>query len=165
MDTLRFRDTLSRFASGVVIVTTHDGERDYGATVSAFCSVSLVPPLVLCCFRRESETARALLKRGRFAVSLLGEDQGKLARWFAEPVSDRFNGIAVSRTEDGLALVEGAAAQLVCNIASHVMAGDHVVVFGLVNRIETAERAPLVVFRSAFGTFQPGIFAGKDTSK
>jgi flavin reductase (DIM6/NTAB) family NADH-FMN oxidoreductase RutF len=150
----RFRDALGRFASGVTIVTTREGERDYGATVSAFSSVSLAPPLVLCCFRRESDTARAILDRRRFAVSLLAADQEEVARRFAAPLADRFGGIPVGRTDDGIALIEGATAHLICSVASHVDAGDHLVVFGHVHRTGTADLGPLVVFRSAFGSFQ-----------
>ena len=154
VDGSRFRDALGRFASGVTIVTTRDGERDYGATVSAFSSVSLTPPLVLCCFRRESDTVRAILDRRRFVVSLLAADQADLARRFAAPLADRFGGIAVSRTDDGIALIEGATAHLVCSVASHADAGDHLVVFGHVHRAGTADRGPLVVHRGAFGSFQ-----------
>ena len=42
-----FRDALSAWAAGVTLVTIADGRDDVGATVSAFCPVSLDPPLVL----------------------------------------------------------------------------------------------------------------------
>jgi flavin reductase ActVB len=43
-----FRTLLSRFLSGVTVVTLRDGEgRPHGMTVSSFCSVSLEPPLIL----------------------------------------------------------------------------------------------------------------------
>jgi len=153
VDAVDFREALGRFASGVTIITTRHGEVDHGATVSAFCSVSLAPPLVLCCFQRESATARAIFDRGRFAVSLLSADQAELARRFAAPRADRFDGVAITRTDDGLPLIDAAVGQLVCGIASHASVGDHVVVFGRVERIETTESAPLVVFRGAFGAF------------
>jgi flavin reductase (DIM6/NTAB) family NADH-FMN oxidoreductase RutF len=38
-----FRQVMSRFATGVTVVTTIYGDQPYGLTVSAFCSVSLVP--------------------------------------------------------------------------------------------------------------------------
>ncbi|HSJ07406.1 MAG TPA: flavin reductase, partial [Longimicrobiales bacterium] len=47
MDEARFRDVLSRWASGVSIVAVHDEGRAVGTTVSAFTSLSLEPPLVL----------------------------------------------------------------------------------------------------------------------
>src|SRR6188508_2257037 len=43
-----FRAVLGRFPSGVTVVTTKgDDGSDNGMTVSAFCSVSLEPPIVL----------------------------------------------------------------------------------------------------------------------
>jgi flavin reductase ActVB len=43
-----FRSALSRFASGVTVVTTKDSAGNFhGITVSSFCSVSLKPPMVL----------------------------------------------------------------------------------------------------------------------
>ncbi|MGZ4455802.1 MAG: flavin reductase family protein, partial [Nocardioides sp.] len=43
----RFRDVLSRFASGVTVVTTTSAGEPVGMTCQSFSSVSLDPPLVL----------------------------------------------------------------------------------------------------------------------
>ena len=43
----RFRDVLGRFASGVAVVTSMDGDVPVGMTCQSFASVSLDPPLVL----------------------------------------------------------------------------------------------------------------------
>src|SRR5262245_20087342 len=49
----QFRAALGRFASGVTVVTTKDTEgKLLGITVSAFCSVSLEPPMVLICIEK-----------------------------------------------------------------------------------------------------------------
>jgi len=42
-----FAGALSAYAAGVTLVTIADGRDDIGTTVSAFCPVSLEPPLVL----------------------------------------------------------------------------------------------------------------------
>jgi flavin reductase (DIM6/NTAB) family NADH-FMN oxidoreductase RutF len=149
-----FRSAMGRFASGVTVVTTRLHERDYGSTVSAFASVSLDPPLVLCCFRHESETGRALLERSRFAVCLLASGQEELARRFAAPLEDRFSDVALARTAEGLPLIAGSLAHLVCEVKETVQAGDHVVVFGAVEAIHAVEGSPLVVFRGSYGSFR-----------
>jgi 4-nitrophenol 2-monooxygenase / 4-nitrocatechol 4-monooxygenase, reductase component len=153
IDDRTFRNALGRFASGVTVVTTRVGDRDHGSTVSAFSSVSLQPPLILCCFRKESETVRALLERRRFAVCLLASGQAELARRFAASLPDRFAGIALERTREGMPLIAQSVAHLVCNLVNHVEAGDHVVVFGGVDATRIADAPPLVVFRGAFGSF------------
>lgn len=153
VDGLTFRNALGRFASGVTVVTTRLGEHDFGSTVSAFSSVSLAPPLILCCFRQESETVRALLERRRFAVCLLASGQAELARRFAASSPDRFAGVPLERTREGLPLIAQSVAHLVCNVVNHVEAGDHLVVFGGVDATHIAEASPLVVFRGAYGSF------------
>ena len=48
IDADTFRSVLGRFASGVTIVTACDTDGvDHGMTVSAFCSLSLDPPMVV----------------------------------------------------------------------------------------------------------------------
>jgi flavin reductase (DIM6/NTAB) family NADH-FMN oxidoreductase RutF len=149
-----FRAALGRFASGVTIVTTQLGGRDFGSTVSAFASVSLEPPLVLCCLGHGSETGKALLERSRFAVCLLASGQVALARRFAAPLKDRFAGIPLARTADGLPVITGSLAHLVCSVANRVVAGDHVVVFGAVEALQAAAGAPLVVYGGRYGSFE-----------
>ena len=76
MEAAAFRRTLGQFASGVTVVTTRDAAaQPLGLTVSAFCSVSLEPPLVLVSIDRRSDANRGLRESRRFAVSVLGEHQ------------------------------------------------------------------------------------------
>src|SRR5690606_38117209 len=67
-----FRDALSRYASGVVIVTTRDRTgTPHGFTATSFCSVSLDPPLVLVCLARSARCHAAFAQTDAFAVSVL----------------------------------------------------------------------------------------------
>ncbi|HEY0593197.1 MAG TPA: flavin reductase family protein, partial [Thermoanaerobaculia bacterium] len=71
IDEAGFRKAMSCFASGVTVVTTeHDGVA-YGMTVSAFSSLSLVPPLVLICVEKSARIHDAIPKAERFAVNIL----------------------------------------------------------------------------------------------
>ena len=131
IDAATFRHSLGRFPSGVTVVTVRgeDG-RDYGMTVSAFSSLSLDPPLVLVCIGDDATIAAAVAAAGHFAVSVLAETQAALARRFAEPDADRFDGAAVSRGLHELALLDGAIATLQCAIVARHRGGDHTVVVG-----------------------------------
>ena len=74
---------LSAFASGVTLVTVADGRDDVGTTVSAFCPVSLEPPLVLVSLIADSYPAELLGRLDRFAVTILAAGQRALAGRFA----------------------------------------------------------------------------------
>ena len=79
-----FRSALSRFASGVTVVTTKDAAgRMHGITVSAFSSVSLEPPLVLICIEKETGSHYAFGESGLFAVNVLSASQAGLSERFA----------------------------------------------------------------------------------
>ena len=58
LDTAAFRASLSRFASGVTVLTTRSADgRDLGMTATAFSSLSLDPPMVLVCIDRAASIA------------------------------------------------------------------------------------------------------------
>ena len=70
IDADTFRSVLGRFASGVTIVTARDDAgRDHGMTVSAFCSLSLAPPLVLLCVDQAASMYELLRAHPSFGVS------------------------------------------------------------------------------------------------
>ncbi len=155
IDAGTFRHALGRFPSGVTVVTVRHEERDYGMTVSAFASVSLVPPLVLVCIGDDATIAGAVAAAGHFAVSVLAENQKALAQLFAETDADRFAGTAVARGVTGLALLEGAAAHLECAIVARHRAGDHTIVVGEVLAATAVEDGrPLIYQRGEYRRVQ-----------
>ncbi|MBU6367510.1 MAG: flavin reductase family protein [Gemmatimonadetes bacterium] len=148
-----FRAVLGRFASGVTVVTTVDDEgRPHGMTVSAFSSLSLVPPLVLVCIGRDATLAPLLATRERMAVNLLALSQRELSQRFASKVPDRFDGVAHRIEEPGVPVLEGALGWLGCRIVARHPAGDHVIYVGEVATAGTAEGEPLAYYRGAYAS-------------
>jgi flavin reductase (DIM6/NTAB) family NADH-FMN oxidoreductase RutF len=157
---------LSAYAAGVTLVTVAEGRDDIGTTVSAFCPVSLEPPLVLVSLMAGSYPA-ALLSGDdpdagpvdRFAVTLLAASQRMLAGRFAaagRPNARRMlDGIPYQRAPHSGAIVpDGGLAALDCEVTQRVVAGDHLVVFGRVVAVPYLAPAgePLVRFRSRYPT-------------
>ena len=146
-----FRAVLGRFASGVTVVTSRDAEgRDHGMTVSAFCSVSLDPPLVLACIGHEASMHGLVLREDRFAVSILAAGQEALARRFADQRSDRFDGVGYTRGRLGVALIDDALAHLECTVVDRREAGDHTIVIGRVDAAACDQGRPLVYYRGGY---------------
>ena len=148
-----FRAALGRFASGVTVVTIPDelsraGVR--GVTANAFLSVSLSPPLVLVSIDKKARAHASLLSAERYGVSILAEDQGALSNHFAgfdASVTPTFTEL------DGLALIGGAVAHLVCRIVDRHEAGDHTLFIGEVEVLAISDDAPLLYFRGQYGKF------------
>lgn len=145
IDAASFRRALGQFASGVTVVSTR---RQDGAplaiTVSAFCSVSLEPPLVLVCIGRGSEVNEALRSAGVFAVSVLAQGQDDWSRRFAEPDRTPEDAEGLPQDPHGCAFVPGSLAQLTCRIVSSHDAGDHTIFVGGVESASAVPGRPLV---------------------
>lgn len=155
IDQESFRAVLGRFASGVAILTTRDAEgRDHGMTVSAFCSVSLDPPLVLACVARAARMHDLLHDVRYVGISILAEHQEALSRRFAEVESDRFEGLRYARGESGVALFDDALAHLECRVRDRYAAGDHTVFVCEVDRAGLRPDRPLVYYRGGYAQLE-----------
>jgi flavin reductase (DIM6/NTAB) family NADH-FMN oxidoreductase RutF len=152
IDAAAFRKTLSHFASGVTIVTTRANESDYGLTVSAFSSLSLVPPLVLICIEKTVKTHDAIRTAGNYVVNLLGEAQQELSNRFASRIEDKFAGLEIRRSGSGIAILPATIGSIECAVRSELDGGDHTIFVGEIENAETFDGAPLVYFRGSYRT-------------
>ena len=151
-----FRSVLGRFASGITVVTTRDGDdRDVGMTVSAFCSVSLKPALVQVCVDRVASLHGALIASSRYGVSILAAEQEALSRRFATADSSRrFDGIGYRRGESGVVLLDDALAHLECKIVASHEAGDHTMFVGEVESAMAQSARPLLYYRGGYAQLE-----------
>jgi flavin reductase (DIM6/NTAB) family NADH-FMN oxidoreductase RutF len=155
IDTDTFRAVLGRFASGVTVVTTRDaGGRDHGLTVSAFASLSLVPPLVLICIDRASSVHPVLREATHFVVNILSAGQEALSRRFSGSDLDRFDGIGYTRGNRGVAILEDVLAFVECRVARQHDEGDHTIFVGEVEAAETNSGRPLLYYRGGYATLE-----------
>ena len=68
LDASLYRDAMSRYAGHVQIVTTaHEGEKR-GVTITAACSISDNPAMVLACVNASNEKNAIFSKSGNFAL-------------------------------------------------------------------------------------------------
>ncbi|MCL3817969.1 flavin reductase family protein [Aeromicrobium wangtongii] len=157
VDQTAFRGALGRFASGVTVVTTVLDGIDHAMTASAFCSVSLDPPLVLVCSHKSSRFHDAVLDSGVWGVSILAEEGTAASAWFAHrgrPLETQFDTIAHRRGDAGVILLDQSLAWLECTTDSVVDGGDHTILIGAVTGAGVRDDLddPLLYYRSHYGT-------------
>ncbi|WP_190019732.1 flavin reductase family protein [Streptomyces hiroshimensis] len=146
-----FRATLSRWVSGVTVVTTTDAQgQSHGFTASAFSSVSLDPALVLVCLDNRANCFEAFDNSEGFVVHLLRRGQEELAGRFASKGADKFAGTQPEWSPSGLPLLPGALARLECRTERRIPGGDHLILLGEVHHAEEGEGEPLVYYRRGF---------------
>lgn len=154
----RFRDVLSRFGSGVAVVTTMSDDEPVGMTCQSFSSVSLDPPLVLFVPAKTSRAWPRIQRAGRFCVNVLGADQAALSDQMARRGVDKFAGVDwLPSRHTGSPVLRGCLAHIDCTVHAVHEAGDHHVVIGraLDLQVEDEGADPLLFFRGRYRTVAP----------
>ncbi|MCX6398380.1 MAG: flavin reductase family protein [Propionibacteriales bacterium] len=131
-----FKAIMASAAGPATVVTAMTGAgQPRGLTMSAVCSVSLEPPLILVCVDRGSATLGAIRESGSFTVNYLRRGSEQVALEFATKSADKFVGRAWEPAASGLGgpiLADCNAAHAVCVVTDLIDAGDHVIAVGQV---------------------------------
>ncbi|MFD4631809.1 flavin reductase family protein [Streptomyces sp. NPDC058284] len=123
------RSVFRRHAAGVAVITAARGSRPAGFTATSLTSVSAEPPVVSFGIGTGSSSWPTVSEAEYVGVHILGEHQQDLAATFARSGADRF-GAPTSWREgpEGVPVLDGVLAWLVCRIVARVPAGDHRIV-------------------------------------
>ena len=142
------------FASGVTIAAASDGRRTHAITATAFCSLSLDPPLVLLSVSRGGQLLELVRASGQFGVSILSAGQQGIGEFGATSGRAPQASIVHFDTQvaaTGSPLVVGAAAWFDCALQEMADYGDHTVLIGLVVEAWSDDSAkPLLYFQGDF---------------
>ncbi len=150
VDPSEFRRLLGRFATGVAIVTATDTDGNpAGMTANSLTAVSLDPPLVSVCVDRAADMHVVMEGSQAWVVNILESGQESLSRRFALKHPDRFEGVGF-RQQEGLILLEGALAHIICEPFARHAVGDHTIFIGRVVGGETHPGAPLLYYRGGY---------------
>jgi flavin reductase (DIM6/NTAB) family NADH-FMN oxidoreductase RutF len=127
-----FRRAAGQFPTGIAVVATTLHGEGHAMTVSAFTSVSLEPLLVLFCAEKIARFHDAVIEAGVWAVSILGEDSEKTARWLAtrgRPLGGQLDTTAHHPGPlTGAPILDGALAAMECRTTAVHDGGDHSIV-------------------------------------
>jgi flavin reductase (DIM6/NTAB) family NADH-FMN oxidoreductase RutF len=125
-----FTDALSRFATGVTIVTVRDERDDAAIVATSFMSTSLRPPLVAVSVASDSYLDEVMQRRDLWAASVLGTHQKQLAGRFAASGRPSPRLLLAETphhrgTNTEALIVEGGLTALECRTTERIETGDH----------------------------------------
>ena len=153
VDAGEVRALLSRYPSGVAVVTVDAAGQKLGLTIGSLVSLSLDPPLVAFGVSRDAAMHELLREAGGCAISLLAAGQEWLAQHFARgvPPIAMWHGIGTAEGASGAPLLVGALGWLECALHEEVDAGTHTFFVCDVRRVELGEDvSPLVRIRGEY---------------
>lgn len=152
MDERTFRNAMSKFATGVTVVTMNDNGKNIGMTVNAFMSLSLEPKLVAISIDKKASMYHKLNIAQPFGISILKHNQKELSKIFAnqkEPESE-----IQFIEQNGVPVLKDTLAKISCVVKERVEAGDHDIIIAEVTYIDVEEGEPLLYFNSNYENIQ-----------
>lgn len=150
-----FRSVFRRHASGVAVITAR-GSRPVGFTATSLSSVAAEPPLLSFGVGTGSSSWPVLSEAEYVGVHILGEHQRELAVTFARSGADRFGPATRWHSgPEGVPVLDGVLAWLVCRVVARIPAGDHRVLIGEVTTgTEAGAGRPLLYHQGRFNTLR-----------
>ncbi|MCG5214364.1 flavin reductase family protein [Streptosporangium sp. KLBMP 9127] len=151
-----FTEAMAQLAAGVAVVTVREDRDDVGATVSSLMSVSLDPPLLVVSLASDGYPCEVLLRRDRWAATLLSAGQKAIASRFATAGRPSARLLLADtphhRGEHTEAFViENGVAALELETTQVVPAGDHTLFLAAPLAIDyITAAAPLIRLRSRY---------------
>ncbi|MGV9771885.1 flavin reductase family protein [Streptosporangium sp. NPDC003464] len=152
-----FIEAMAQVPTAVTVITVKDGRDDVGATVGTLVSVSLDPRLVMVSLENTGYLNELLLRRDRWAASVLSAGQKAIASRFATAGRPGARlllaGVPHHRGELSEALVvDGGVTALEAETAQVVPAGDHTLYIARVLDVSYVDAGvlPLVRLRGRY---------------
>jgi flavin reductase (DIM6/NTAB) family NADH-FMN oxidoreductase RutF len=143
-----FRRIMSRFATGITVVTTEIDGQVYGMTANAYMAGSLDPPLCVVSIGNSARMAHRLRTSRHFGVSFLREDQQWLSQHFSgKPASGREPEF---RFFEGTPVLEQCLAALTTRVESTATCGDHTLFIGEIFAMTEEGGRPLLFSASKY---------------
>ena len=147
-----FRKAVSRFATGITVITCEDENGIRGMTCNSFTSISLDPATVLVSLK-PGKTHTAISASSRFGVSILRDEHQSYSAYFSgKPKPEEPPEFAVRGTTPTL---RECLAWFECEVVQKVEIHDHTLFLGLVKKCGTIDGAPLMFFESRYHRYAP----------
>jgi flavin reductase (DIM6/NTAB) family NADH-FMN oxidoreductase RutF len=156
VDAESLKKTMRRWASGVTVVTSIDGQERAGLTASSFTSISVDPPLILLSLQSFAPTLKLIEKSGIFAVSILTSRQSHLSVQFAgfanlPEGADKFYQVDLKTAVTGAPIIADAASWMDCKLAAVYEAGlSRIIVGEVLATGQSEDTLPLVYLNRAY---------------
>jgi flavin reductase (DIM6/NTAB) family NADH-FMN oxidoreductase RutF len=146
------RSVFRRHAAGVAVITARGDQGPAGFTATSLTSVSAEPPLLSFGIGTGASSWPAVSASDHVGVHILGEHQQDLAATFARSGADRFGPATAWREgPEGVPVLDGVLAWLVCRVVTRVPAGDHRIVLAeIVHGDPTGPGRPLLYHQGGF---------------
>ena len=145
-----FKNTLSKFATGITIVATQNNSILYGKTINSFSSLSLSPPLILFSLDKKSSKLNIFNGSKHVSINILSENQKFISNNFAKK-NPNWSKIEYKILKNGNPIIKNCVSNLDCKIIDKIKKGDHIIFICKVNHVLNNNKLkPLIYYNSKY---------------
>ena len=152
MDKKEFIKTVSKFITGITIVTLGDSKKGfYGCTMNSFASLSLNPPQILFCVDKRNSFIKEFKKNTLVNINILSDRQKDLSNKFASSPELRWKDTKFKVSKNDIPFFQDSLVVIETVIDKKIFSGDHLIIIcGLRKIIHLKKGNPLVYFEGKY---------------
>lgn len=128
---------VGRIVGSLCVVTAHQGDVSSAMLASWVSQATFNPPGLTVAVAKDRAIESLMYPGGQFVLNILAEGNHLgLMKQFLKPfgpAEDRFAGVATQIADNGSPILDDALAYLECSVNSRIEAGDHWVVYAVVD--------------------------------
>ena len=145
-----FKLALSKFATGLTVISIKSNKKFIGKTVNSFASLSLNPPLVLFSLDKKSTSLKIYKKANYIGINILSNKQKDLSEFFAKNKPE-WDNINYFLTENNIPMIKDSVTNIDCKKIKTIVQGDHLIFICKVNAIKiNKNEKPLIYVNSKY---------------
>ena len=150
LDGARFRETMSRVAAAVHIVTTGGPVGLGGITATSVASITVDPPMMLFCINKNSPSAARVIENGVFCINTLTPSHEALADIFAgrtgSHLDEKFTCGEWTKLVTGAPVLKDAAAVFDCRLTEVKEVMTHLILIGAVEAVDYGPQGSSLIY-------------------
>ena len=145
-----FKNTLSKFSTGITVVATNKSSILYGKTINSFSSLSLSPPLVLFSLDIKSSKLNIFKNSKLISINILSKNQKTISNNFAKN-NPNWNKTEYNILKNGNPIIKNCVSNLDCKIIEKIKKGDHIIfICKVLQVLNNNKLKPLTYFNSKY---------------
>ena len=152
MDKKEFIKTVSKFITGITIVTLGDSKKGfYGCTMNSFTSLSLNPPQILFCVDNRNSFIKEFKRNTLVNINILSDKQKDLSNKFASTPEVRWKDAKFKVSKNDVPFFQDSLVVIETVIDKKIFSGDHLIIIcGLRKIVHLKKGNPLVYFEGKY---------------
>ena len=145
-----FKLALSKFATGLTVISINADKDFVGKTVNSFASLSLNPPLILFSLDKKSTSLQLYKQADYIGINILSNKQKDLSEYFANN-KPKWDNIKFFLTRNNTPMIKNSVANIDCEKVKMISQGDHLIFICKVNEIKiNKNKEPLIYLNSKY---------------